>query len=157
MKILSLCQTEYCNSIPATTPPMVLFESWISLTVHLSHPSREASSPPPWRVKIWSCEQLESISEEIFHSSTNISLQSLRIGVFPDLQTLPDCLSNLSDIEITSCKNLELRPHQFQNFTRLKSLDIRGCENIDTPLSIWGLTRFPLLNTSQFTACCQTI
>ena len=92
------------------------------------------------------CQQLESISEEMFQSSANSnSLQSLRIEGYPNLKALPDCLSNLSDIDIRTCKSLELRPHQFQNFTRLKSLVIKDCENIKNPLSQWGLTRLPSL------------
>ena len=82
----------------------------------------------------------------MFHSSTNSnSLQSLSIKEYPNLKALPDCLSNLSDIDIRTCKSLELRPHQFQNFTRLKSLVIEDCENINNPLSQWGLTRLPSL------------
>ena len=97
-------------------------------------------------LRIWYCEQLESISEEMFHSSTNSnSLQSLSIEGYPNLKALPDCLSDLSNIHITTCKSLELRPHQFQNFTRLKSLVIKDCENINNPLSQWGLTRLPSL------------
>ena len=97
------------------------------------------------RLNIMSCEQLESISEEMFHSSTNSSLQYVSIKKYPNLKALPDCLSDLSDINIRTCKSLELRPHQFQNFTSLKSLVIKDCENINNPLSQWGLTRLPSL------------
>ena len=107
------------------------------------------------RLNIMSCEQLESISEEMFHSSTNSnSLQSLSIKEYPNLKALPDCLSDLSDIDIRTCKSLELRPHQFQNFTRLKSLVIEDCENINNPLSQWGLTRLPSLKTLSISGIC---
>ena len=93
-----------------------------------------------------SCEQLESISEKMFHSFSNSnSLQFLIIEGYPNLKALPDCLSDLSDIFISTCKSMELRPHQFQNFTRLESLVIYNCENINNPLSQWGLTRLPSL------------
>ena len=99
------------------------------------------------RLKIWNCEQLESISEEMFHSSTYNSLQSLGFRNYPNLKALPDCLSSLSAISIVKCKNLELRPRQFQNFTRLTSLKICRCENINIPLSQWGLTRLTSLRS----------
>ena len=117
--------------------------------LHLSHCPSLTSFPKGKfpstlkRLNIMSCEQLESISEEMFHSSTNSSLQSVSIKKYPNLKALPDCLFDLSIIDITYCKNLELRPHQFQNFTRLKSLVIKDCENINNPLPQWGLTRLP--------------
>ena len=99
------------------------------------------------RLKIWNCEQLESISEEMFHSSTYNSLQSLEFCNYPNLKALPDYLSGLSAISIGMCKNLELRPRQFQNFTCLTSLKISQCENINIPLSQWGLTRLTSLRS----------
>ena len=97
-------------------------------------------------LNIDNCEQLESISEEMFHSSANCnSLQSLSIFGYPNLKALPDCLSDLSELDITTCKSLELRPHQFKNFTCLEYLAIKDCKNINNPLSQWGLTRLPSL------------
>ncbi|WKA01725.1 hypothetical protein VitviT2T_019992 [Vitis vinifera] len=76
-----------------------------------------------WQLHIEDCEHLESISEEMFHS-TNNSLQSLILRRYPNLKTLPDCLNTL---------------------TRLTSLYIYNCENIKTPLSQWGLSRLTSL------------
>eukprot|EP00261_Vitis_vinifera_P038691 XP_019079934.1 PREDICTED: putative disease resistance protein At3g14460 isoform X2 [Vitis vinifera] len=75
------------------------------------------------QLHIEDCEHLESISEEMFHS-TNNSLQSLTIERYPNLKTLPDCLNTL---------------------THLTSLEISHFENIKTPLSQWGLSRLTSL------------
>ncbi|KAL6327867.1 hypothetical protein AAG906_026546 [Vitis piasezkii] len=85
------------------------------------------------------CEQLESISEEMFHP-TNNSLQSLRIRGYPNLKALPDCLNTLTDLRIEDFKNLELLLPRIKNLTRLTELSIHNCENIKTPLSQWGLS-----------------
>ncbi|KAL6327024.1 hypothetical protein AAG906_013191 [Vitis piasezkii] len=60
-------------------------------------------------LNIWDCEHLESISEEMFHS-TNNSFQSLSIVRYPNLRALPNCLYNLTDLYIANNKNLELLP-----------------------------------------------
>ena len=75
------------------------------------------------RLHIRGCKHLESISEGMFHS-TNNSLQSLILGRYSNLKTLPDCLNTL---------------------THLTSLVIQNCENIKTPLSQWGLSRLTSL------------
>ena len=150
----------YCENLKSL-PEGVMHQNYSSNTtangallqvLHISHCPSLTSFPKgkfPSTLQtliIWNCEQLESISEEMFHSSAKSnSLQSLSIRGYPNLKALPDCLSDLSDIDITTCKSLELWPHQFQNFTRLKSLVIRYCENINNPLSQWGLTRLPSL------------
>ncbi|WKA01736.1 hypothetical protein VitviT2T_020003 [Vitis vinifera] len=96
------------------------------------------------RLHIGDCEHLESISEEMFHS-TNNSLQSLILGRYPNLKTLPDCLNTLTDLRIVDFENLELLLPQIKKLTRLTSLFIRNCENIKTPLSQWGLSRLTSL------------
>ena len=96
------------------------------------------------QLRIQDCEQLESISEEMFHP-TNNSLQSLRIRGYPNLKALPDCLNTLTDLRIEDFKNLELLLPRIKNLTRLTELDIRNCENIKTPLSQWGLSRLTSL------------
>ncbi|CBI24947.3 unnamed protein product, partial [Vitis vinifera] len=88
---------------------------------------------------IQDCEQLESISEEMFHP-TNNSLQSLHIGGYPNLKALPDCLNTLTDLSIEDFKNLELLLPRIKNLTCLTELSIHNCENIKTPLSQWGLS-----------------
>ena len=108
----------------------------------------EGKFPSTMRIlNIWDCEQLESISEEMFHSSNYNSLQYLGFSNYPNLKALPDCLSGLSTISIDKCTNLELRPRQFQNSTCLTSLKISHCENINIPLSQWGLTRLTSLRS----------
>ncbi|KAL6327693.1 hypothetical protein AAG906_022755 [Vitis piasezkii] len=96
------------------------------------------------RLDIGDCEHLESISEEMFHS-TNNSLQSLILGRYPNLKTLPDCLNTLTYLRIEDFENLELLLSQIKKLTRLTSLNIRNCENIKTPLSQWGLSRLASL------------
>ncbi|XP_034704507.1 putative disease resistance protein At3g14460 isoform X1 [Vitis riparia] len=96
------------------------------------------------RLDIEDCEHLESISEEMFHS-TNNSLQSLILRRYPNLKTLPDCLNTLTNLLIEDFENLELVLPQIKNLTRLISLFIQNCENIKTPLSQWGLSRLTSL------------
>ncbi|KAL6326300.1 hypothetical protein AAG906_004797 [Vitis piasezkii] len=96
------------------------------------------------RLHIGDCEHLESISEEMFHS-TNNSLQSLILGRYSNLKTLPDCLNTLTYLRIEDFENLELLLPQIKNLTRLTLLVIRNCENIKTPLSQWGLSRLTSL------------
>ncbi|KAJ9685239.1 hypothetical protein PVL29_017316 [Vitis rotundifolia] len=91
------------------------------------------------QLEIWDCAQLESISEDMFHS-TNNSLQSLCIRWYPNLKTLPNCLYNLRQLQIGKCEHLELLLHQMQNLTCLTTLEISNCENVKTPLYQWGLT-----------------
>ena len=86
------------------------------------------------RLHIGDCEHLESISEEMFHS-TNNSLQSLILGRYSNLKTLPDCLNTLTYLRIEDFENLELLLPRIKNLTRLTLLVIRNCENIKTPLS----------------------
>ncbi|XP_034704098.1 putative disease resistance RPP13-like protein 1, partial [Vitis riparia] len=93
---------------------------------------------------IWDCEHLESISEEMFHS-TNSSLQSLILGRYPNLKTLPGCLNTLTYLCIEDFENLELLLPQIKNLTRLTALEICNCKNIKTPLSQWGLSRLTSL------------
>ncbi|KAL6327755.1 hypothetical protein AAG906_024725 [Vitis piasezkii] len=94
-------------------------------------------------LNIWDCEHLESISEQMFHS-TNNSFQSLSIGRYPNLRALPNCLYNLTDLYIANNKNLKLLP-LIKNLTCLTSFFISHCENIKTPLSQWGLSRLTSL------------
>ncbi|KAL6327696.1 hypothetical protein AAG906_022758 [Vitis piasezkii] len=96
------------------------------------------------RLQIGDCEHLESISEEMFHS-TNNSLQSLILRRYPNLKTLPDCLNTLTYLCIEGFENLELLLPQIKKLTRLTSLIILNCENIKTPLSQWGLSRLTSL------------
>ncbi|XP_002270668.2 putative disease resistance RPP13-like protein 1 [Vitis vinifera] len=91
------------------------------------------------RLHIENCEHLESISEEMFHS-TNNSLQFLTLRRYPNLKTLPDKKAGIVDFE-----NLELLLPQIKKLTRLTALVIRNCENIKTPLSQWGLSRLTSL------------
>ena len=70
-------------------------------------------------LNIWDCEHLESISEEMFHS-TNNSFQSLSIARYPNLRALPNCLYNLTDLYIANNKNLALLP-PIKNLTCLTS------------------------------------
>ncbi|WKA01732.1 hypothetical protein VitviT2T_019999 [Vitis vinifera] len=93
---------------------------------------------------IWDCEHLESISEEMFHS-TNNSLQSLTLWRYPNLKTLPDCLNTLTNLRIADFENLELLLPQIKKLTRLTRLEISNCKNIKTPLSQWGLSRLTSL------------
>ncbi|KAL6310546.1 hypothetical protein AAG906_022242 [Vitis piasezkii] len=67
------------------------------------------------------CEHLESISEEMFHS-TNNSLQSLTIGRYPNLKTLPDCLNTLTDLQYQD----PLSQWGLSRLTSLKDLWISG-------------------------------
>ncbi|KAJ9685150.1 hypothetical protein PVL29_017256 [Vitis rotundifolia] len=90
------------------------------------------------------CEHLESISEEMFHS-TNNSLQSLILERYPNLKTLPDCLNTLTHLRIQNFENLELLLPQIKKLTRLTTIFIKNCENIKTPLSQWGLSRLTSL------------
>ncbi|XP_034703869.1 putative disease resistance protein At3g14460 [Vitis riparia] len=96
------------------------------------------------RLHIGDCEHLESISEEMFHS-TNNSLQSLTLWRYPNLKTLPDCLNTLTDLRIAYFENLELLLPQIKKLTRLTRLEISNCKNIKTPLSQWGLSRLTSL------------
>nr|CAN74034.1 hypothetical protein VITISV_043862 [Vitis vinifera] len=96
------------------------------------------------RLHIRGCKHLESISEGMFHS-TNNSLQSLILGRYPNLKTLPDCLNTLTYLVIEDSENLELLLPQIKNLTCLTSLIIQDCENIKTPLSQWGLSRLTSL------------
>ena len=96
------------------------------------------------QLHIRDCEHLESISEEMFHS-TNNSLQSLILGRYSNLKTLPDCLNTLTYLRIEDFENLELLLPRIKNLTRLTLLVIRNCENIKTPLSQWGLSRLTSL------------
>ncbi|XP_059597485.1 putative disease resistance RPP13-like protein 1 [Vitis vinifera] len=91
------------------------------------------------QLRIQDCEQLESISEEMFHP-TNNSLQSLHIRGYPNLKALPDCLNTLTYLSIEDFKNLELLLPRIKNLTRLTGLHIHNCENIKTPLSQWDLS-----------------
>ncbi|XP_034703238.1 putative disease resistance RPP13-like protein 1 [Vitis riparia] len=90
------------------------------------------------KLAIWDCAQLESISEEMFHSS-NSSLEYLSISSYPCLKIVSDCLYKLRELKINNCENVELQPYHLQNLTALTSLSISNCENIKTPLSRWGL------------------
>ncbi|XP_034680278.1 putative disease resistance RPP13-like protein 1 isoform X2 [Vitis riparia] len=96
------------------------------------------------RLHIEDCEHLESISEEMFHS-TNSSLQSLILRRYPNLKTLPDCLNTLTNLRIEDFENLELLLPQIKELTRLTRLEISNCKNIKTPLSQWGLSRLTSL------------
>ena len=96
------------------------------------------------RLHIRGCKHLESISEGMFHS-TNNSLQSLILGRYPNLKTLPDCLNTLTYLVIEDSENLELLLPQIRKLTRLTSLEISHFENIKTPLSQWGLSRLTSL------------
>ncbi|RVX00419.1 putative disease resistance protein [Vitis vinifera] len=91
------------------------------------------------QLRIKDCEQLESLSEEMFHP-TNNSLQSLHIRGYPNLKALPDCLNTLTYLRIEGFKNVELLLPRIKNLTRLTGLHICNCENIKTPLSQWGLS-----------------
>ncbi|RVX00311.1 putative disease resistance RPP13-like protein 1 [Vitis vinifera] len=102
------------------------------------------------KLAIWDCAQLESISEEMFHSN-NSSLEYLSIGSYPCLKIVPDCLNKLRELKISNCENVELLPHQLQNLTALTSLGIYRCENIKTPLSRWGLAT--LTSLKKLTIC----
>ncbi|XP_034711835.1 putative disease resistance protein At3g14460 [Vitis riparia] len=90
------------------------------------------------KLEIWDCAQLESISEEMFHSS-NSSLEYLSIKSYLCLKIVSDCLYKLRELKINNCENVELQPYHLQNLTALTSLSISNCENIKTPLSRWGL------------------
>ena len=102
------------------------------------------------KLKIWVCAQLESISEEMFHSN-NSSLEYLSIWSYRCLKIVPDYLYKLRELDINYCENVELLPHQLQNLTALETLVIYRCENIKTPLSRWGLAT--LTSLKKLTIC----
>ncbi|RVW40729.1 hypothetical protein VitviT2T_020537 [Vitis vinifera] len=123
------------NSTNAAALQILEISSYSSLT------SFPRGKFPSTLEQLWiqDCEQLESISEEMFHP-TNNSLQSLHIGGYPNLKALPDCLNTLTDLSIEDFKNLELLLPRIKNLTCLTELSIHNCENIKTPLSQWGLS-----------------
>ncbi|XP_034680441.1 putative disease resistance protein At3g14460 [Vitis riparia] len=136
----------HCNSIATTSTMDMCALEYLSLNICPSLTSFPRGKFPSTleQLHIGDCEHLESISEEMFHS-TNSSLQSLILGRYSDRKTLPDCLNTLTGLSIEDFENLELLLPQIKKLTRLTSLNIRNCENIKTPLSQWGLSRLTSL------------
>ncbi|KAL6327383.1 hypothetical protein AAG906_019073 [Vitis piasezkii] len=143
----------HCNSIATTSTMDMCALEYLHLHMcpsMIGFPRGREVSSTLELLDIEDCEHLESISEEMFHS-TNNSLQSLTIERYPNLKTLPDCLNTLTDLSIVDFENLELLLPQIKKLTRLTSLNIRNCENIKTPLSQWGLSRLTSLKHLSIT------
>ncbi|XP_034680470.1 putative disease resistance RPP13-like protein 1 [Vitis riparia] len=100
------------------------------------------------------CEHLESISEEMFHS-TNNSLQSLILGRYPNLKTLPDCLNTLTYLCIEDFENLELLLPQIKTSLVLQRSRSVTARLSRPPYPNGAFPDSPLLKTSGLVACFQ--
>ncbi|KAL6327579.1 hypothetical protein AAG906_021870 [Vitis piasezkii] len=108
------------------------------------------------RLEIWDCTQLDGISEKMLQNNT--SLECLDFWNYPNLKTLPGCLTPyLKNLHIGNCVNFEFQSHLMQSLSSIQSLCIRrcpglksfqeieDCQNLKSPLSEWNLHRLTSL------------
>ncbi|RVX00332.1 putative disease resistance RPP13-like protein 1 [Vitis vinifera] len=119
------------------------------------------------RLEIWDCTQLDGISEKMLQNNT--SLECLDFWNYPNLKTLPRCLTPyLKNLHIGNCVNFEFQSHLMQSLSSIQSLCIRrcpglksfqegdlspsltslqieDCQNLKSPLSEWNLHRLTSL------------
>ena len=119
------------------------------------------------RLEIWDCARLKGISEKMMQNNT--SLECLDFWNYPNLKTLPLCLTPyLKNLHIENCLNFEFQSHVMKSLSSVESLCIRrcpglksfqegdlspslkslqneDCHNLKSPLSEWSLHRLTSL------------
>ncbi|WCJ30237.1 disease resistance protein (TIR-NBS-LRR class) family [Euphorbia peplus] len=102
-------------------------------------------------LKIWTCVQLEPLTETMLQNTKSIECLSLR--KYPNLKALPDCLhclSHLTELHISYCDALESFPDRGLPTPNLRRFYVFNCENLKSlPDNMPSLTALQHLGVSS--------